>query len=199
MPAEVVLRSLRHVWKTLEPLRMPMAVVGGFALAAWKHVRATRDVDLLVAVGHGGLEEIFSRLRAAEIRPKRDPPVAKLGQLEIAQFLYEPPETFLDLEIDLLLARSGYHVEALARRVPVRLPNLDIDVAVLACEDLILTKLLAGRIIDRVDAAALLRANRGEIDFPYLTRWAGSQGLMGDLSSAWKEAFPKEPLPEVAP
>ena len=135
MPAEVVVRSLRHVWKTLQPLQLPMAAVGGLALAAWKYVRDTRDVDLLVAVGQGGLDEILDRLRAADIRPKRDPPITKLGQLEIAQFLYEPPETFLDLQIDLLLARSGYHVEALARRVPVRLPGLDVEIAVLACED----------------------------------------------------------------
>ena len=195
MPAEVVVRSLRHVWKTLQPLQLPMAAVGGLALAAWKYVRATRDVDLLVAVGQGGLDEILDRLRAADIRPKRDPPITKLGQLEIAQFLYEPPETFLDLQIDLLLARSGYHVEALARRVPVRLPDLDIEIAVLACEDLILHKLLAGRVIDRVDAVGLLRANRAEIDFSHLTRWANSQGLTGDLSSAWREAFPEKPLP----
>lgn len=195
MPAEAVVRSLRHAWQTLQPLKLPMAVVGGLALATWKYIRATRDVDLLVAVGEGGLDEILDRLRAADVRPRRDPPVTRLGQLEIAQFLYEPPETFLDLQIDLLFARSDYHLEALARRVPVRLPDLDIEIAVLACEDLILNKLLAGRIIDRVDVVGLLRANRDEIDFPYLTRWAQSQGVTADLRGAWSEAFPGEPLP----
>ena len=43
MPAEVVVRSLRHVWKTLQPLKLPMAVVGGLALATWKYVRAARN------------------------------------------------------------------------------------------------------------------------------------------------------------
>jgi hypothetical protein len=33
MPAEAVLRALRHVWLTLEPLDLPMAVMGGIALA----------------------------------------------------------------------------------------------------------------------------------------------------------------------
>ena len=42
MPADAVLRALRHVWLTLEPLDLPMAVMGGIALATWKIVRATR-------------------------------------------------------------------------------------------------------------------------------------------------------------
>ena len=46
MHGEAVIRTLRHVWVTLEPLELPMAVTGGIAMAAWKLVRATRDVDL---------------------------------------------------------------------------------------------------------------------------------------------------------
>jgi hypothetical protein len=41
---------LKHAWITLEPLGLPMAVMGGLALATWKHVRTTCDVDLLVGV-----------------------------------------------------------------------------------------------------------------------------------------------------
>jgi len=37
------------------------------------------------------------------------------------------------------------------------LPGLDIPIAILNCEDVILHKLIAGRIIDRADAAMLLR------------------------------------------
>jgi len=51
MPAEPLLRALRHVWVTLEPLGLPMAVMGGIAVAASKHVRATQDVDLLLGAG----------------------------------------------------------------------------------------------------------------------------------------------------
>ena len=41
----------------------------------------------------------------------------------------------------------------------MELSGLDVTLDVLACEDLLLHKLLAGRVIDRVDAAALIRAN----------------------------------------
>jgi hypothetical protein len=92
-------------------------------------------------------------------------------------------------------AESEYHGKALERRVPLRLPDLDVQVAVLTCEDLILHKLLAGRIIDRADAAALLRANRESLDLPYLLGWASQLNLASQLGEVWKEALPGERLP----
>jgi hypothetical protein len=197
MPAEAVLRALRHVWLTLEPLGMPMAVVGGIALATWRHVRATRDVDLLLGVGEHDPNAALDRLRAADVRPKGDPAVRTIGQLDVVQLSYEPPDVFVDLKIDLLLAKSGYHLEALDRRVLTRLPELDVEIAVLACEDMILHKLLAGRIIDRADAAGLLRANRSSLDLDYLTHWIGTLSLTRQFDEIWDEALPGEPLPDV--
>ena len=197
MPADAVLRSLRHLWVTLEPLKLPMAVIGGIALAAWKHVRATRDVGLLLGIAEHDLNDVFGRLRAAEIRPKHDPPVRSVGELDVVQLLYEPPETFLDLQIDLLLARSGYHLDALERRIPTQLPDLDIEIAVLACEDMILHKLVSGRIIDRVDAAALLRANRGTLNLGYLALRTHTLDIGKEYAHVWNDAFPGEPVPNT--
>jgi hypothetical protein len=195
MPRESLLRALRHIWLALEPLNIPMAVMGGLAMATWKHVRATRDIDLLLGAGEDDSERLLEALTAAGIRPKRSPTTIQLGQLELLQLLYEPSGTFMDLQIDVLLARSDYHNKALERRVPTRLPTLDIEVAVLACEDLILHKLLAERVIDLADTAALLRANRQSLDFAYLLKWAGQLRLVPALRQAWQAAWPDEPLP----
>ena len=195
MPVEVVLNTLRHVWLTLKPLNVPVAVVGGIALATWKHVRATRDVDLLLDIEEKELSRVLQSLLDAKLRPKRDLSVTDLGQLGVIQLLYEPPETFMDLQVDLLLAKSDYHRNALERRVSVQLADLDIEIAVLTCEDLILHKLLAGRIIDRADAAALLRANRESLEFDYLLQWSDGLVLGKELAEVWNEAFPDEPLP----
>ena len=195
MPADAVVRALRHVWLSLKPLDVPVAVMGGIALAAWKYIRATQDVDLLLGIEQHDPNQLLQTLRAAGIRAKRDPPVTTLGQLEMIQLVYEPPETYVDLQIDLFLAKSRYHDEALRRRVPMQLENLDVEIAVLACEDLILHKLLAGRIIDRADAAALLRANRAALDIGYLLRWVGHLELKTEFTETWGEAFPGESLP----
>ena len=174
MPGELVLQTLRHVWQTLKPLNVPMAVIGGLALAAWKHIRATKDIDLLLGIGADELDPVLRQLQAAGMRPKHSPPLTILGRLELVQLLYEPPEALMDLQVDLLLANSEYHREALSRRIPTTLPGLEAEIAVLACEDLILHKLLAGRLIDRADAVALLRLNRETLDFDYINRWADS-------------------------
>jgi hypothetical protein len=60
---------------------------------------------------------------------------------------------------------------------------------------LILHKLLAGRIIDRADAAALLRINRRSLDLDYLTAWTARLSLARELAEVWGEALPNEPLP----
>lgn len=194
MPAEVVLAALRETWLALEPLGKPMAVMGGLALAAWKCVRATRDVDLLLGVSSQDLSQILPPLLSIGMRPKGSQVAIRMGDLEVFQLLYEPPETFVDLQIDLLLGESSYHLEALRRRVPLQLPGLDVTLYVLACEDLLLHKLMAGRVIDRVDAAALIRANRAALDRPYLNQWAHQLNLVADLDAVWEAAFPGEAL-----
>ena len=157
MAAKVVLAALRQVWATLEPTGCPRALMGGLSLSFWRHVRSTQDVDLLIDLSPVGIEGILEVLRQAGIRTKRQPPVVDLGSVRIIQLLYEPKEAFLDIQIDLLLAESAFHREALARRVPARLSDADLDLFTLSCEDLLILKMTAGRIIDRADAAALLR------------------------------------------
>ena len=198
MAAEAVLKALKHVWVSLEPLHAPMAVMGGLALAAWRHVRATRDVDLLIGVSEDDLGLLLSTLTSAGLRPKRQPPWTSVGSLQILQLLYEPPGAYLDLQVDLLLAQSEYHRQALARRVPTRLAALDFDLDVLACEDLILHKLLAGRLLDLADAAMLLRANRADLNLEYLLGWMSTLSLGAELAQVWEEAFPGEAMPETS-
>jgi hypothetical protein len=195
MPAEATMRALRHVWLALKPLDIPMAVMGGLALAAWKYVRATKDVDLLLGIAGDEPGPLLETLQAAGIRP-RQLPIIRLGQLELIRTFYEPPEAFVDIEIDLLLAKSDYHRQALARRVPMQLAGLDVEIAVLSCEDLILHKLLAERMIDRVDIGALLQANRNSLDLSYLLQCARKLGHSPVLAEAWASVWPGESLPE---
>jgi len=188
---------LRHVWLALKSLNVPVALMGGIALASWKYVRATRDIDLLLGAVKDGPARLIEVLRASGFRPKRSPPIVQLGQLDLLQLLYGPPETFVDLQIDLLLANSDYHRNALDRRVPIRLADLDIEIDVLACEDLILHKLLAERIVDLADTAALLRANRDSLDYRYMLNWIENLGLWSPFRQAWHAVWPDEQTPDL--
>jgi hypothetical protein len=99
----------------------------------------------------------------------------------------------MPFQVDLLFAGSEYQKTALARRTRADIPGLDHPVQVLRPEDLIVFKLLAGRVIDRADAAMLLRENRPEIEMAYLADWIRRLSLRDELAEIWREAFPDEP------
>ena len=159
-------------------------------------MRATHDVDLLVSLADADTGTLMHRLTTAGFRAKRDPPVVPLGSVRVLQLLYQPGGAFMELQVDVLLAESEYHRHALTRRVPVHLPDMPIEVYVLTCEDLILHKLLAGRIVDRADCIALIVANRTAIDREYLARWSNQLGVTRELATVWGEALPGEQISE---
>ncbi len=195
MAVKAVLETLRHVWLTIDELGITAAVVGGLALAFWKHPRATRDVDVMVSVTDAQLEELVNALVNSGVRLKGEGARVHLGNTDIVQLEYEPPEAFVDVPLDLLIARSQYAREALQRSITVTLEQLGLAIRVLGCEDLIINKLLAGRIIDLADAAALVRANIGSLDMEYLKDKVDQLQLSRQLRKIWEEACPGEPFP----
>lgn len=188
MATEAVLETLRQLWLVLRQNHVHGAVIGGLALATWRHPRTTFDVDVLL-IGEGAqLTTLLDGLGRAGFTRKREHPVA-LGEVDLLQFTYQPEGTYVDVQVDLLLARSAFAREALCRSVTLTSETLGFEVQVLGCEDLILLKLLAGRLIDRADAAALLRANSARIDNSLLNALAERLGLTSALSEVRREAF----------
>jgi hypothetical protein len=101
-----VLAALERIWNVLEPLEHPLAVMGGISLAAWNYIRATRDVDLLIAVDDSAIDAVLAALRSSGFRPKRIPPVIAVGDHHFVQLLHTPDGEFYDIQFDLLLAES---------------------------------------------------------------------------------------------
>jgi hypothetical protein len=198
MAAELLIKVLQFVWQSLIAMDVPAAVTGGMAMSAWKYVRSTRDVDLLIGVDVQGIDKILPGLQSLGIRPKQTPSVISIGRLNIIQLLYEPPDSFMEVQIDLLLAESEYYRIALERRIPSRLPDLPMDIAILTCEDLILHKLLAGRIIDRADVAALLKLNSASLDQKYLAHWLKQLQLTAEFAAILKEILPSVTDTEIS-
>lgn len=190
MPADEVVATLRQAWNILHELRVPAALLGGLALAHWGHIRSTQDVDLLIALSGARPEALLSRLSAAGCCSKRPNPIVRLDDAAFIQLIYQPPRAVLEIQIDLLLAESVFHRQAVDRRVTLPGSELGFDVDVVSCEDLIILKLLAGRILDRLDVAELLKVNRDSLDLAYITGWAGKLHAERALADAWSDAFP---------
>lgn len=109
--------ALDRVWSALEPLEAPMAVLGGLSLAVWSHPRSTHDVDILIYLDEERVDEALEALANAGARFRRQPPVVSLGDVDLVQALYEPPKTFLEIQIDVLLARSSAGVDEAVERL----------------------------------------------------------------------------------
>jgi hypothetical protein len=194
MAAEWLIATLRRIWQLLQEADAPAAVMGGMAMSVWQYARSTRDVDLLLGAKVSQADALLQRLEAAGFRPKNAPPLVSLGELHLLQLLYEPSESFLDIQVDLLFADSAYQRRALERRIFVTLPDADLQIAVLTCEDLILHKLLAGRLIDAADVAALISLNRDSLDRNYLAHWLDALDLKVDFAAIWRKTFPDRPF-----
>jgi len=197
MPAEAVLAALRALLNAIAPLRIPAALLGGLALAIWRHPRFTRDVDILLSLDQTQVQDLIVALEDAGFRSKQGTGLVKLGELEVLQMIYAPKDAIVEVQVDLLLAGNEFQRTALARRVPAAIPDIDVKVDVLSCEDLILLKMFAGRVIDRADAAALLRVNRQSLDLDYLLRQIDDQNLTNEFTEIWEEAFPGEARPDL--
>lgn len=192
MASEAVLATLRAGWVALEGIDSPKAVIGGLAMSAWNVARYTRDADILVAIDAGQVDGLLRALASAGFRTKHDPALRMIDGQGIIQFLFQPPDALLPFQLDVLLAGSTFQREALDRAVPRSLPGDGMEFRVVRPDDLIVIKLLAGRIIDRADAAMLLRENRAEIDVARLEAAIDGAGLQKDYGEIWQEAFPGE-------
>jgi hypothetical protein len=190
MPAEELVATLRQAWDVLGELQVPAALVGGLALAHWGYVRSTQDVDLLVALSGVRPSNLLARLGSAGYRTKRSEPLIRLDDVECLQLFYSPPGALLEIQIDLLLADSPFYRQALERRVVVSDSALGFPLAVVSCEDLIILKLIAGRVRDRLDAGELMKFNRNALDLSYLTQCIRQLNLPRAFAEAWSDAFP---------
>jgi hypothetical protein len=161
------------------------AVVGAVARNAWAPPRATTDLDLAVAARRSALDEAERAL-------------SELGYVLVRQHQVSPEEALPDLvvfrseralprQVDLLLAKTEFEKQVLARATPVEVSGRPILVA--TPEDLVVYKLLADRPRDRDDLEAVIltqeRAGRG-IDWSHIERWARYWEI-SDRASALRE------------
>ena len=196
MGGELILKTLGHAWRVLTDRGIDVCVMGGLALAHWGHARFTRDVDLLALLGQQSLDELASGLAAEGFAPRHSSLVSRVGEHSFIQLLYSPKGRYDEIPVDLLLADSDFLRQALERAVPLTLDFL--NGRVVSCEDLIVLKLQADRLIDRADACHLLQFNRIALDIPYLTQWVEKLGLAKEWGDWWRDAYPNEAAPKTA-
>jgi hypothetical protein len=180
-PAFDVQGTFLAVVEALDESGVPYAFIGALPVLAWGRVRATTDIDLVVAI-ESGWENLVNALEKRGIRPSQNVGPA------------DPADTLPDIA----MFRSR---EASGTRVDVFIAKTDFEQAVidgarsrevlgatvrLACpEASIVYKLLAQRPrdVDDVDSIFAARAAAGEtLDWAFLEQWAEAWGIADRLA-----------------
>lgn len=169
---------LERLLSAFERAGVAHALIGGLAVAAWGAPRATEDIDLLADATRSS--ELDAALRHAGFEPEwrrggPDDPVPMLLRLRDAAG---------GPGVDVACVTRGWEREILERAVRVRIPG-GPDVPVVAVEDLIVLKLLAGGPGDLADVADLL-SRSGPL--PGLAARAAARGV-GDLLRRVRESL----------
>ncbi len=81
----------------------------------------------------------------------------------------------MTVRVDIMLALIPYQLEALKRRVYLKIFN--IKMPVLTPEDLIIHKLISNRSIDVQDVEHIFKYNIKHLDLNYLLKWAKNWGI----------------------
>jgi hypothetical protein len=149
--------ALAHAAAELRRRGKRFALVDGLAISVRGEVRATRDVDLAVAIADDSeLETLVADLAQTGYRPVATVEQEARGGLAVVGL--ESPAGF---RVDLLAASCGIEAEIVAAAMPVQFEGAGA-VPVAIAEDLLAMKLLAareGRARDWDDALGLLQVN----------------------------------------
>jgi hypothetical protein len=156
----------------LDAQRIPNALGGAIALAAWGVPRATVDVDLNVFVGDEGLEAVFDVFER-DVGIAVDRGAARQRHERDGMFVLQSP---IGLRIDVFTPSIEFSWEA--AKTAVRQPILGHEVSVLSAEALAVFKLLFFRSKDIADLERLVATQQRAMDLGYVRRWIAD--MMGE-------------------
>lgn len=143
-------RDFRDLLEAFVHCEVEFAIIGGYAVAHHGKPRATKDLDLLVSGCGDNPQRVGDALERFGAPPHVVEAARRQKPTEVV-YMGVPP-----VRIDILRTVDGIETEAaIGRAVIVALDELQVPV--IAIDDLILNKRAAGRLQDRADAALLER------------------------------------------
>lgn len=169
-------QELAPVLAILRKLKIPHALIGGWAVITWGYLRASDDLDMMIDIPVSGRKQLMDALSAAYSPEWReageDDPVSG-----IIRALPRPPAVF---PVDFLLTRGRHDRAALGRARTVTVE--DIDIPVVGPEDIVAMKLEAGGGQDYEDARRLLRILGDRLDDAALQGYCRDRRVLDRLA-----------------
>lgn len=137
---------------------------GAQAVTIWGRPRLTTDVDVTLRLDSGSTKALVAALGAAGFRLSVGFSDEFVKATRVLPLIHQST----GMPLDIVLAGPGLEEQFLDRAVVVTLD--DFAVPVISPEDLVVTKLLAGREKDVEDIRGVLRVRAGLLDVAYIRR-----------------------------
>lgn len=150
-------------------------VFGAQAVMVHGRPRLTADVDVTLEIDPREAASFVEEMEDARFHLRVADPGDFVARTSVLPFLHEPT----GLPLDVVIASSGLEMGFLDRAVAVDLGGAEFPV--LRPEDLIVSKMLAGRPKDVEDVEGILRLSMNEIDL------GAVRGLLAEIGSAIDE------------
>jgi hypothetical protein len=161
-------------------------VFGAQAVLVYGRPRLTADLDITVAAQDEQVPELVSRLGAAGLRLQSEATESFVRRTRVLPFVHEAT----GIPVDIVLAGPGLEAEFLANARDLVVAG--VRVPVISPEDLVVTKLLAGRPKDIDDVDGILREQLPALDLARCRRFLSmlEEALArNDLLAALDEAL----------
>jgi hypothetical protein len=152
--------------------RVRWYLFGARAVVVHGRPRLTEDVDVTVKTDRTQLAGLVTALGRAGFKPRVSDVEEFVARAHVIPFLHRKT----GIPLDMVMAASGLEQEFLARATLVDVGG--VRVPVIAPDDLIITKVIAGRAKDLEDASGVLAAHEHELD----TRRIRS--ILGEIDAA---------------
>ncbi|MCX6552748.1 MAG: nucleotidyltransferase [Acidobacteria bacterium] len=162
-PAEL----LADLARELARLQVPWYVFGAQAVLIWGRPRLTTDVDVTVRLGDIDASALVSALQECGFGLRILATPEFVQQTRVLPLVHSAS----GLAVDVVLAGPGLEDEFLARAVVVDIDGMPIPV--ISAEDLIVTKILAGRSKDIDDIRGVLAERGDRVDVGQVRRTLG--------------------------
>lgn len=177
--------ALQRVVRALDQARIPYAILGGLAVRVYAIPRFTSDIDLMIDLDRADIPRLWQSLESAGCEVSETFRSGWLDEVSGLPLIHVTmPVQKSWIEVDLFLAECGFQRSIMERRKTIDTPAGPMSFA--SPEDLILLKLLAGRPKDLIDVQDIL-FTMGELDRPYLVKWAESLEIGPALQQALRD------------
>ena len=159
-------------------------LTGSFASSYYGVLRATHDIDIVIAPTQQSLKTLVSHLNEEDYYA--DLKAATDAQRELSMFNAIDNQT--GWKVDFIFCKSGpYAREAFQRRRPVNFHDTTIFGA--SVEDVIVSKLEWAKMGESTrqieDVAAVFKKQHSAVDRPYIEKWVGEL----DLTAQWSQTL----------